>query len=69
MNDKETYLGDGLYASQHGEMVKLRAPNPIKGDQIIYLEPSVIAALIDYMVNKKILSFEKMVVGGENEQE
>lgn len=36
----ETYLGDGLYASWDGFMVRLRAPRE-NGDHEVFLEPSV----------------------------
>lgn len=44
MADGETYLGDGLYASIHNGMIKLRAPDAY-GDRIVYLEPEVFAEL------------------------
>ena len=40
--DKETYLGDGLYASFDGYQFKLRAPRS-DGDHEVYLEPPVYA--------------------------
>jgi len=46
--DKETYLGDGLYASFDGWQIQLRAPRP-DGDHLIYLEPAVIVALAAFM--------------------
>jgi hypothetical protein len=46
--DNETYLGDGLYASHDGWQFKLRAPNH-DGDHVVYLEPSVVAAFLDYV--------------------
>ena len=42
--DKETYLGDGLYASFDGFSIWLRAPRE-NGDHLVALEPSVYAAL------------------------
>lgn len=45
---KETYLGDGLYASHDGYQFKLRAPSH-DGDQVVYLQPSVLAAFINYV--------------------
>lgn len=44
----ETYLGDGLYASHDGYQFKLRAPN-YDGDQVVYLEPGVLASFIQYV--------------------
>lgn len=38
---KETYLGDGLYASSDGYQIKLRAPRS-EGDHEVYMEPQVI---------------------------
>jgi hypothetical protein len=37
---KETYLGDGLYASFDGWQFKLRAPRE-DGDHVVYLDPDV----------------------------
>jgi hypothetical protein len=45
---KETYLGDGLYASFDGYQIKLRAPR-INGDSEVFLEPEVVRALADYI--------------------
>ena len=47
MSERETYLGDGLYASWDGFMLTLRAPRD-GGDHWIGLEPNVFAALVDY---------------------
>lgn len=44
--DKETYLGDGLYASFDGFMIKLRAPR--ETDHEVYLEPHVLKNLMGY---------------------
>lgn len=44
---EEVYLGDGLYASFNGGMIKLRAPRP-EGDSEVYLEPEIFAALVEY---------------------
>jgi len=41
--DKETYLGDGLYASFDGWQYRLRAPRR-DGDHKVYLEPAVLIA-------------------------
>lgn len=46
--ETETYLGDGLYASFDGWQIQLRAPRP-DGDDLIYLEPTVIVALAAFM--------------------
>lgn len=42
---KETYLGDGLYASITGPMIKLRAQQSTGVDFHVYLEPEVFEAL------------------------
>jgi hypothetical protein len=41
--NKETYLGDGLYASFDGWQFKLRAPRD-GGDHEVYLDDVVLAA-------------------------
>lgn len=46
--DKETYLGDGLYASFDGYQIKLRAPTGLN-DQEIYLEPEVYNNLLKFV--------------------
>lgn len=46
--DKETYLGDGLFASFDGWQIKLRAPDGF-GDRVVYLEPAVITAFETYL--------------------
>lgn len=43
----EHYLGDGLYASTEGGMVKLRAPRDI--DHIVFIEPEVWHELIRFV--------------------
>jgi hypothetical protein len=40
ITDKETYLGDGLYASFDGYHFKLRAPR-FGADHEVFLEPHV----------------------------
>lgn len=40
----ERYLGDGVYASMDGHMIKLVAD----GSKVIYLEPSVYSALVRF---------------------
>jgi hypothetical protein len=47
MIDKETYLGDGLYASFDGYMFTLRAPRP-DGDHWVGLEPEILFAFDQY---------------------
>jgi len=43
----ERYIGDGLYASFDGEMIKLRAPRE-SGDDVVYLESSVYREFVAY---------------------
>lgn len=45
---KETYLGDGLYASFDGFMITLRAPR-LDGDHWVGLEPDVYTALTRFV--------------------
>jgi hypothetical protein len=51
---EEVHLGDGLYASFDGFMVKLRAPRT-EIDHEVYLEPSVLQAFLAYLKEKEIL--------------
>lgn len=44
---RETYLGDGCYASFDGYQICLRAPRE-KGDHLIFLEPEVYRALVAF---------------------
>lgn len=48
MNDTKEYLGDGVYASFDGFMVKLETERA-EGTHEIYLEPSVLAELSRYV--------------------
>ena len=50
--DRETYLGDGLYASHNGYMIRLRTPRE-RGDDCVYLEPSTLAAFEIYVARIK----------------
>ena len=52
MPDKETYLGDGLYASFDGYQIKLRAPRE-DGDHEVYMEPEVYTALQAFVTKLK----------------
>lgn len=45
---RETYIGDGLYASYDGYMLKLRAPR-IGGDHEVYLEPDVMQEFMAFV--------------------
>ncbi len=51
MNDptREVYLGDGLYVSFDGEMVKLRAPKNFNKNDLVYLDRDVFIALLMYV--------------------
>jgi hypothetical protein len=44
---KEAYLGDGLYASFDGWMIKVCAPRE-HGDHWVGLEPEIFAELVKY---------------------
>lgn len=45
--ERETYIGDGLYASFDGGMLKLRAPRD-QGDHEIYMEPEVLREFLRF---------------------
>lgn len=46
--EKETYLGDGLYASFDGYQFKLRAPDS-NGDREVFLEPAILRTFEAYI--------------------
>jgi hypothetical protein len=46
--NKETYLGDGLYASFDGYQIKLRAPHGGDVEEAVYLESEVYQALLRF---------------------
>lgn len=50
---KETYLGDGLYASFDGWQFKLRAPRE-SGDHEVYLDPQILDAFISFVKKHKV---------------
>lgn len=50
----EVYLGDGLYASIEGGMVKLRAPR-IEGDHEVFLELPVLENFFDFLVASNVI--------------
>ena len=54
---KETYLGDGLYASFDGWQIQLRAPR-YDGEHVIYLEPAVVRAFQNYIAELKTLTID-----------
>lgn len=47
MQNRETYIGDGVYASYSGGMIKLRAERDGR-DEVIWLEPDVFSALAQF---------------------
>ncbi len=48
MSERETYLGDGLYASFDGYQVQLRAPRE-NGDHEVFLEQSTLQAFLEFL--------------------
>lgn len=52
MTEKETYLGDGLYASHDGFQIRLRAPR-FDGDHVVFLEPRTIVAFLNFLTEFK----------------
>ena len=46
---KETYLGDGVYASFDREAICLRAPRE-KESHYVFLEPALLKSLIQYAI-------------------
>lgn len=50
--DKETYLGDGLYASFDGCGISLRTSR-FDGEHWVYLEPDVYESLLAYVEKLK----------------
>jgi hypothetical protein len=60
MNQKETYLGDGLYASFDGYQIKLRAPRE-NGDHEVFLEAPAIKSFVAFCVSQGLKDFFKKV--------
>lgn len=57
--DKETYLGDGLYARFDGEYIVLRAPRGDgREDHVVYLDTGVMRNLCEF--SNRIWSFPLM---------
>ncbi len=52
MPERETYLGDGLYASFDGWHIRLRAPDD-GGDRVVYLDGTVLNAFERYVAELK----------------
>ncbi len=48
MTERETYLGDGLFASFDGYQIRLRAPRE-NGDHVVYLEPGTLQAFLEFL--------------------
>jgi hypothetical protein len=43
------YLGDGVYADMDSGMLKLTTEDGISTTNVIYLEPEVVLALLEYL--------------------
>jgi hypothetical protein len=48
MSERETYLGDGPYASFDGFQVRLRAPRS-EGDHEVFLEAATLQAFLQFL--------------------
>jgi hypothetical protein len=48
MSERETHLGDGLYASHDGLQIRLRAPRD-GGDHEVYLDQSTLQAFLRFL--------------------
>jgi hypothetical protein len=48
MTERETYIGDGLYASFDGFQIRLRAPRD-GGDHEVYLDQSTLQAFMQFL--------------------
>jgi hypothetical protein len=57
MGIEEEYLGDGLYVSHDGRMVKLRAPRE-SGDHWVGLEPQTLNALMRWLLENQLIAIE-----------
>ena len=53
MNQDQTYLGDGVYASHDGYQIWLTTRRSEKRVDSVALEPSVYAALVQYVAKIK----------------
>ena len=58
MTIKETYLGDGLYASYDGYQVRLWAPRE-QGVHEVFLEPYILGLFLDFLKTEKIIERDK----------
>jgi hypothetical protein len=69
-SQKETYLGDGLYASFDGFQFRLRAPRDdgfTGRDHVVYLETQVITAFTEFVeaVGVCMREYQKQQSGAE----
>lgn len=57
MNERRSYLGDGVFVEQDGERLLLSTSNGIVDTNKIYLEPEVLTELVEYIKqrDKRIL--------------
>lgn len=51
--DEKVFLGDGVYAQHDGYSLILTTENGVEATNTIYLEPSVINSLENYLKNLK----------------
>lgn len=65
MDDTQTYLGDGVYASHDGYAIAIWTSDGIRQSEKIYLEPEVLAALDQFV--RAALS-KATPQGGEDER-
>jgi len=49
-DDRETYLGDGLYVLFDGWAFRLRAPRE-DGDHVVFLEPRIMSEFLAFVAN------------------
>ncbi len=62
--EREIYLGDGCYASWDGWQIQLRAPRP-DGDHLVYLDPAVQVALVQFM--ERVVAYCRPTLPAEGE--
>jgi hypothetical protein len=53
MSTHKSYLGDSVYADFDGWQVKLTTENGDGADNVIYLEPAVVEAFLQYIERLK----------------
>jgi len=49
-DERETYLGDGLYVLFDGWQFRLRAPRE-HGDHVVFLEPEIMQRFLTFVAN------------------